>query len=427
VRTTAFPLSVLVLSCGVSAVGCSGSGAAVGLPTTLPSTGGVTSAGGNAGSGGVGNLGGASAGGNDSANGGSSVTIDTRTTGGESSVGGAPTTGGKANTGGSVATGGKATSGGAATGGVATGGAATGGAGTKATGGAATGGAGTKATGGAATGGFTFATGGFTFATGGSKATGGAGTTVVTTATGGGSTVSTSTIADIDCANLPAMPTGGTVHTYGSGQQTGGTNPLSWEIWSNGGSPGSLTTFSTPAFSATWNNSQNYLGRLGYEWGNSGGAYTTHGTIIAQYASKKTGSSNGSWSYVGMYGWTTNPCIEWYIVDDSYSTMPINPGNCPNMSNSPLSIDGGKYTMCKRNTSGTGGDRCGGAGNWNQYYSIRQNNRTCGTISVSEHFKAWEAAGNSMAGKLLEVKILVEVGGGQGTVDFPIAKVIVDK
>ena len=123
----------------------------------------------------------------------------------------------------------------------------------------------------------------------------------------------------------------------------------------------------------------------------------------------------------------TNPCIEWYIVDDSFSTMPINPGNCANMSNSPLSIDGGKYTMCKRNTSGTGGDRCGGAGNWNQYYSIRQNNRTCGTISVSEHFKAWEAAGNSMAGNLLEVKILVEVGGGQGTVDFPIAKVTVDK
>ena len=68
------------------------------------------------------------------------------------------------------------------------------------------------------------------------------------------------------------------------------------------------------------------------------------------------------------------------------------------------------------------GDRCGGAGTWNQYYSIRQDNRTCGTISVSEHFKAWAAAGNKL-GNMLEVKILLEVGGGTGTVDFPIANV----
>jgi hypothetical protein len=221
------------------------------------------------------------------------------------------------------------------------------------------------------------------------------------------------------------MPTGGTVHTYGAGQNTGGTNNLAWEIWSNGGSAGTLTTFSTPAFSATWNNSQNYLGRLGFEWGSRGGKYTTHGTITAQVVSKKTGSGNFGWSYVGMYGWTTNPCIEWYIVDDSFGKMPINPGNCTNMKNSPLSIDGGKYTMCVRSTSGTGGDRCGGAGQWNQYYSIRQDNRTCGTISVSKHFEAWEAAGNSMQGNLLEVKILAEVGGGQGTVDFPVANVTV--
>jgi hypothetical protein len=415
VRTTSLPLSVLVLSCGIFAVGCSGSGAASGVPHELA---GRSSAGGQLGTGGV-NPGGANAGGDNSGNGGSPVT-----TGGEASVGGTTTSGGKSSTGGSVATGGKANTGGStqtggsvATGGKATtGGAATGGA---ATGGAATGGK--SATGGAGTGGFGFPTGG--------AASGGAGTKATSVGPTGGATAvnttpSTSTTPDIDCSNLPAMPTGGSSHASSS---QGGTNPLAWQVWSNGGSPGTVTIFSTPAFSATWNNSSNYLGRLGYEWGNSGGAYTTHGKITAQFASKKTGSSNGSWSYVGMYGWTTNPCIEWYIVDDSYSTMPINPGNCANMSNSPLSIDGGKYTMCKRNTSGTGGDRCGGAGNWNQYYSIRQNNRTCGTISVSAHFDAWAAAGNSMAGNLLEVKILVEVGGGQGTVEFPIAKVTVDK
>jgi hypothetical protein len=102
--------------------------------------------------------------------------------------------------------------------------------------------------------------------------------------------------------------------------------------------------------------------------------------------------------------------------------MPVNPGNCTAMSNSPLSVDGGSYTLCVRNTTGTGGDRCGGAASWNQYYSIRHDNRTCGTISVTEHFKAWSAAGHDL-GNLLEVKVLLEVGGGQGTADFSVANV----
>jgi hypothetical protein len=321
VRTTAFPLSVLVLSCGVSAVSCSGSGAAVGLPTTLPSTGGVTSAGGYTGSGGVGNPGGASAGGNDSANGGSSVTIDTRTTGGESSVGGAPTTGGNASTGGSVATGGKATSGGAATGGVATGGAATGGAGTKAIGGAATGGAGTKATGGAAT--------------GGTKAAGGS------TATGGAPSTSTGTSV-VDCS--APMPTGGEDHT---GTSVNGTiNGLNYGIWTNG-SGGTITVFGNAhAFATSWNESQNFLAHLGLDF-NTAKPYTSYGTITAQFSEIKSGTA-GNFSMIGIYGWTHNPCVEWYINEDSYNGL-YGSGSVT------ATIDGAVYYLSTNTTTGTGG------------------------------------------------------------------------
>ena len=27
-----------------------------------------------------------------------------------------------------------------------------------------------------------------------------------------------------------------------------------------------------------------------------------------------------------MYGWTNDPCVEWYVVDDSYNNLPFNPG-----------------------------------------------------------------------------------------------------
>ena len=48
--------------------------------------------------------------------------------------------------------------------------------------------------------------------------------------------------------------------------------------------------------------------------------------------------------------------------------------------------------------------------------------RQCGTITISDHFKAWADAGLALGG-LLEAKILVETGGGTGSIDFPVANV----
>src|SRR5438552_2499178 len=101
--------------------------------------------------------------------------------------------------------------------------------------------------------------------------------------------------------------------------------------------------------------------------------------------------------------------------------MPVNPGNT--MNKGTVMIDGGTYTLYTRPTTGTGGSRCGGSvGSWTQFYSVRQTARTCGQISITEHFKAWAAAGMTL-GNLLEASILVEVGGGSGSIDFPTANV----
>lgn len=89
-----------------------------------------------------------------------------------------------------------------------------------------------------------------------------------------------------------------------------------------------------------------------------------------------------------------------------------------------MNIDGGSYLVYKRPTEGTGGTRCSGETRWDQYYSVRTTARNCGQISLTEHFEAWENLGLPM-GNLLEAKIVVEVGGGQGRVDLPIANVIV--
>jgi hypothetical protein len=193
---------------------------------------------------------------------------------------------------------------------------------------------------------------------------------------------------------------------------------MNWTIWSNG-SGGSITTFDVPAFKATWANSGDFLARLGLQW-NSTKTYDQLGTVTAQFSEKKTGDGGG-YSYIGIYGWSQNPCVEFYIVDDSYKTMPVNPGSTVNKGT--VDIDGGTYILYTRNTTGTGGSKCGSSvTSWVQFYSVRRTARTCGQISISQHFAAWAAAGMTL-GKMDQAQILVEVGGGTGSIDFPVASV----
>jgi hypothetical protein len=280
----------------------------------------------------------------------------------------------------------------------------------------ATGGGGNPQTGG------TTATGGRrgpggTTAMGGRSSGGGATATGGTTSGTGGST---GTVGDsgVDCS--APMPTGGTDHCGANTQ--GNAGGLAWSLWSNGiNSSSCITTFDTTAFSARWNNAGDFLVRLGLEWGNSGKTYEQFGTISAQYSYKKTGSGGG-YSYIGIYGWSNNPCVEWYIVDDSFNNFPFNAYNATQKGTA--TIDGETYKLFQNKTNGTGGSRCSGVSQWDQFWSIRQKARQCGVISITQHFDAWKAAGLTL-GSLLEAKILMEVGGGNGSIEFPVANVTV--
>jgi endo-1,4-beta-xylanase len=238
--------------------------------------------------------------------------------------------------------------------------------------------------------------------TGGIKATGGATGTGGTTGSGGSS---------VNCTG--SLPSGGTTH---SGDSQGSAAGLTWQLWMNG-SNGTMTTYSTPAFSANWNNSGDFLARIGLSWG-SGKAYTSLGTVSADFAETKSGSAGG-YSYIGIYGWSVNPCVEWYIVDDSYGNLPFNPGGS---MVGTATIDGGTYNIIARSTTGTGGNRCGNVSSWNQIYSMRTSKRTCGTISITDHWNAWAKA-NQQLGSMLEASILIEAGGGSGSISFPTANV----
>jgi hypothetical protein len=210
---------------------------------------------------------------------------------------------------------------------------------------------------------------------------------------------------------------GGTEHcsSNASGSISGG---YSWTIWSSG-TGGCINTYGVgAAFKATWNNSGDFLARAGLGW-NSSQTYTQIGNIYSDFAYTKTGSAGG-WSYIGIYGWSENPLHEYYIVEDWFGSGGPPTGGGTKMGT--FTVDGGTYNVYQHTQ--TNQPSIQGTATFVQFFSIRQTPRQCGHISISEHFKEWASLGLTL-GNMEEAKVLVEAGGGSGSIDFTKATVVV--
>ncbi len=186
-----------------------------------------------------------------------------------------------------------------------------------------------------------------------------------------------------------------------------------WTIWSSG-SGGCLTSYGVgAAFKATWNNSGDFLSRVGLQWDETK-TYDQYGTISADYSYTKTGSAGG-YSFIGIYGWSNNPLVEYYIVDDWFGSGPPTGGGT---LKGTLSVDDGTYNIYTHTQNQQ--PSIHGTATFPQFFSVRQKARQCGHISLTEHFKKWASLGMNL-GKMYEAKLLVEAGGGTGSIDYKAA------
>jgi len=193
-------------------------------------------------------------------------------------------------------------------------------------------------------------------------------------------------------------------------------NGYSYQLWFTGGS-GSMTIAGVDAkFSAVWNNPTDFLARIGLTW-SSTQTFDQLGTVSADYAHTKTGTAG--YSFVGIYGWSVNPIVEYYIVEDWFGSPPTADGGT---KMGTFTVDGGTYDIYQH-TQVDQPSVTGANATFPQFYSIRQTARQCGHISITEHYKKWASLGLTL-GKMEEAKILVEVGGGgSGNITFTTATV----
>ncbi|KAB5566219.1 concanavalin A-like lectin/glucanase domain-containing protein [Coniochaeta sp. 2T2.1] len=153
-----------------------------------------------------------------------------------------------------------------------------------------------------------------------------------------------------------------------------------WSFWQEGSGSHNCNNGAGGSYTAKWSGGGGFV--CGKGW-NPGGSRTI------KYSGTYEPTGPG---YLAVYGWTRNPLIEYYIVE---SHGDLSPGE-PWTLKGNFTFEEGSYevyTSTRTNKPSIDGTRT-----FQQYWSVRTEKRTSGTVTTGRHFSEWSKLGMKLGG-----------------------------